>query len=75
MEVERVVTNAPSDSAFFGRSCTLVGLTFDAKIHDMISTDGTVIDNDVPSPESDGVPLPRVLVMSLLEKGRNGIPS
>lgn len=27
-------------------------------IHDVISADSTVVDDDIPSPESDGVPLP-----------------
>lgn len=27
------------------------------KIHDVVAADGTVVDDNVPSPESDGVPL------------------
>lgn len=27
------------------------------KIHDVVATDGTVVDDDIPSPKSNGVPL------------------
>lgn len=27
------------------------------QVHDMVSTDGAVVDDNVPGPESDGVPL------------------
>ena len=37
----------------------MVGLAFDAEVHDVITADGAVVDDDVPSPESNGVPLPR----------------
>ena len=33
------------------------GLTFDAKIHNVVTTDGTVVYLDVPGPESDSIPL------------------
>jgi len=32
-------------------------LTFDAEVHDVVSTDGTVVNDDVPSPKSNGIPL------------------
>jgi hypothetical protein len=35
----------------------LVGLAVDAKVHDVVTADGAVVDDDVPSPEGDCVPL------------------
>lgn len=57
MEMEGVVANAPSDCALLASSGSLVCLTLDAKIHNMVAADGTVVDDNVPSPEGDGVPL------------------
>ena len=50
MEVERVVTHAPSDGTLFGGHRSLVGLAFNAKIHDVVAADSAVVHNDVPSP-------------------------
>lgn len=57
MEVESMVANSPCDSALLAGSGCLVRLTFYAKIHDMVSADGAVVDYDIPSPQRDGVPL------------------
>jgi len=57
MEVKSMIANAPSDSAFFAGCGSLVGLTFDAQIHDMVSTDGAVIDHNIPGPKGDCIPL------------------
>jgi len=57
VEVEGMVTDAPCHCTFFTCSRRLVCLTLDAEIHDMISADSTVIHDDIPSPESYGVPL------------------
>ena len=35
----------------------MVGLAFDAEVHDVVTANGAVVYNDVPSPESDCVPL------------------
>jgi hypothetical protein len=35
----------------------LVGLALDAEVHNVVSADGAVVDDDVPCPEGDGVPL------------------
>jgi len=35
----------------------LVGLAVDAQVHDVVTADGAVVDDDVPSPERNGVPL------------------
>lgn len=51
------VADAPGDGALFARSRSLVGLALDAEVHDVITTDGAVVDNNVPSPESYSVPL------------------
>jgi len=52
-----MVANAPRDRAFLRGSRRLVGLALDAQIHDVVSADGAVIDDDVPGPQGDGVPL------------------
>jgi len=57
VEVEGMIADPPSNSAFFARRRSLVGLTFDAEIHDVISADGTVVDDDVPGPQGHGIPL------------------
>jgi hypothetical protein len=51
------VADTPSDSALFARSRCLVGLAVDAQVHDVVTADGAVVDDDVPGPESDCVPL------------------
>ena len=66
MEVKSMVTNSPSHSAFLASGASLVGLALDAEIHDVVPADSTVIDNDVPSPESDGVPLLDLEALGLL---------
>ena len=35
----------------------MVGLAVDAQVHDVVAADGAVVDDDVPGPERDGVPL------------------
>ena len=57
VEVERVVADTPSGVAVLIRSRHLVCLTVNAKIHDVVPADRAVVNDDVPSPQSDGVPL------------------
>lgn len=57
VEVECMVADAPGDGALLAGSRGLIGLALDAKIHDVVAADGTVVDNNVPSPERDSVPL------------------
>lgn len=57
VEVEGVIADAPSHSALFAGGRCLVGLAFDAEVHDVISTDGAVVDDNVPRPQRYGVPL------------------
>lgn len=52
-----MIAYSPSNSTFLAGSRGLVSLTFDAEIHDMISADGTVVNHNIPSPESNGIPL------------------
>lgn len=56
MEMEGVITHAPSHSALFTRSRGLIGLTLDAEIHDVIPTDGAVVHHDIPGPQGHGIP-------------------
>lgn len=57
MEMEGVVANPPCNSALLAGGGSLICLTFDAQVHNVVSADGTVVDDDVPSPQSDRVPL------------------
>jgi len=51
------VAHTPSNSALLTGSAGLVGLAFDAKLHDVVTTDGAVVYHDVPSPQRNSVPL------------------
>jgi hypothetical protein len=69
------VADPPCDGAFFTRSRSLIGLTFDTcascqrvghagssddartEVHDVVSTDGTIIHHNIPCPQSDSIPL------------------
>jgi len=57
MEMERMVANTPGDRALFRRRRCLVSLAFYAKVHNVVAADGAVIDNNIPSPQSHGIPL------------------
>jgi len=57
VEVKGVIADSPCHSALFVCSSALIRLTFDTKIHDVVSADGAVINDNIPSPESNGVPL------------------
>ena len=57
MEVKSVVAHSPSDSALLGCGGGLIGLALDAEVHDVVAADGAVVDDNVPGPEGDGVPL------------------
>lgn len=51
------IADTPSDGAFLGSGTSLVGLAVDAQVHDVVAADGAVVHDNVPSPESNGVPL------------------
>lgn len=51
------VADSPGYSALFAGGGCLVGLAVNAQVHDVVSADGAVVDDDVPGPEGDGVPL------------------
>ena len=51
-----MITDTPRDGALVGGRCCLIGLTFDAQIHNVIAADRAIIDDDVPRPESHGIP-------------------
>jgi len=57
VEVEGVVANSPGNRALLTCRGCLIGLAFDAEIHDVVSANGAVVDDDVPGPQSHGVPL------------------
>jgi hypothetical protein len=55
--MESMIANAPGDCAFLARGRRLIGLALDTEIHDVVSADGAVVYNNVPGPESNGIPL------------------
>ena len=57
MEVEGVITHSPSDCTFFGGHRGLIGLAFNAEVHDVVAADGAVVHHDIPGPQRHGVPL------------------
>jgi len=57
MEMEGVIADAPGYGAFLAGSRCLVGLAVNAQVHDVVTANGTVVDNNIPGPESDGIPL------------------
>ena len=57
MEMKSMITHSPSHRALFRGNRSLIGLTFNAQIHDMVSTNGAIINDDVPGPQSNGIPL------------------
>jgi len=57
MKMESMIADSPRDGALFARCTGLIRLTLDAEIHDVVATDGTVIDDDIPGPQGNGIPL------------------
>jgi len=57
MEVEGVVADSPCGVTLLTCGRHLVSLAIDAEIHDVVPADGAVVHDDIPSPESDSVPL------------------
>ena len=55
MEMEGMVADAPGDCALL--VARLIGLALKARVHDVVPADGTVVDVNVPSPESNSIPL------------------
>lgn len=58
------IADTPSHRALLARGRSLVGLAVDAQVHDVVATDGAVVNHDVPGPERHGVPL--LLSVSLI---------
>lgn len=54
---ETHVTDSPCNSALFTCGGRLVGLALDAEVHDVVTANGAVVDNDIPTPEGYRVPL------------------
>lgn len=55
--MECMIAYTPSDGALFSRLTTLVRLTLDAKVHDVVTTNRAVVNNNIPRPQGDRVPL------------------
>ncbi len=47
----------PSYRALLARSRCLIRLALDAQVHDVVTANGAVVDDNIPGPESYGVPL------------------
>lgn len=59
VEMKSMITDSPRNSTLFRSSRRLVGLTFNAKIHNVVPADGTVINYNIPGPEGYRIPLQR----------------
>ena len=56
MEMKCMVAHSPSHGTFFWGYGGLISLAFNAQIHDVVSTNGTIVDNNVPSPQCYSIP-------------------
>lgn len=52
-----MVANSPSCGALVACGRDLVRLTIDAKIHDVVPANSTVVYDNIPSPECNSIPL------------------
>jgi len=57
VEVEGVIADSPRYCALLTRCATLVSLALDTEVHNMISTDGAVVYDNVPRPKGNSIPL------------------
>jgi hypothetical protein len=57
LAVRTYIADAPCDGALFAGGRGLVCLALDAQVHDVVTADGAVVDDNVPGPQRDGVPL------------------
>jgi len=57
VEMEGMIADSPSNGTLFTCCRCLICLTLDAQVHDMVSADSTIVYNDIPGPQSNGVPL------------------
>lgn len=56
MEMESMIANAPCNGTFLASGRCLIRLAFDAQVHDVIAANGTIINDNVPGPQSDRTP-------------------
>lgn len=56
------IADTPSDGALLAGGTCLVGLAVDAQVHDVVAADGAVVDDDIPRPQRDCVPLSNLKV-------------
>lgn len=56
VEMECMITNSPCNCTLFTGGWCLVSLAFNTEIHDMISADGTIVNHNIPSPQSHSIP-------------------
>ena len=66
MEVKSMVANSPRYSAFLASGASLISLALNAEIHDMVPANSAVINNYIPSPESNSVPFLDLEALGLL---------
>jgi len=55
--MEGMIADTPGNCTLLVRGGTLVGLAFDTEVHDMVSADSTVVNDNIPGPQSNSVPL------------------
>ena len=64
------IADTPGDCTLLARGRGLVGLAVNAQVHDVVPADGTVVYDDVPSPQRDRVPLSQIISICFLESMR-----
>jgi len=70
VEVKCVVTHTPSNCAFLTGLTCLISLTLNTKIHNMVPADSTVINYNIPGPQSNSIPFLDLKPLLLLAHGR-----
>lgn len=51
------IAHAPGHRTLFAGRGRLISLALDAKVHDVIAANRAIVHNNVPGPQSNGVPL------------------
>ncbi|KAF6032171.1 hypothetical protein EB796_009521 [Bugula neritina] len=60
----QLTCNSPGHSTLLTSSRCLVSLTFNTQIHDMISTNGTIVHHNIPCPQGYCIPLKQSMTIS-----------
>lgn len=65
VKMERMIADAPSHGTLLAGGGRLIRLALDAQVHDVVATDGTVVDYNVPRPNGGSVILAHLKTLSV----------